>query len=76
MLPWNYELVILIDNTRSIELIGFFGGEAQSTSRQVSNWDQLNTLLSEAQFTTHQLVVRPDDEYHPECRKASKILSL
>jgi hypothetical protein len=72
MLPWNYELVILIDDTRNIELIGFFGGEAQSTSMQVSNWGELNALLSEAQFTTHQLVVRPDDEYHPECRKGIK----
>jgi len=72
MLPWNYELVILIDDTRNMELIGFFGGEAQSTSMQVSNWGELNALLSEAQFTTHQLVVRPDDEYHPECRKGIK----
>ena len=72
MLPWNYELVILIDDTRNMELIGFFGGEAQSTSMQVSNWNELNALLSEAQFTTHQLVVRPDDEYHPECRKGIK----
>jgi hypothetical protein len=72
MLPWNYELVILIDDTRKIELIGFFGGKAQSTSRQVRSWDELNRLLSEAQFTTHQLVVRPDDEYHPECLKGIK----
>jgi Zn finger protein HypA/HybF involved in hydrogenase expression len=74
MLPWNYELVILIDDIRNLELIGFFGGQAQSASRQVSNWNELNELLSEAQFTTHQLVVRPDDEYHPECRKGIKDL--
>ena len=74
MLPWNYELVVLIDDIRKLEVIGFFGGQAQSTSRQVSSWDELNALLSEAQFTTHQLVVRPDDEYHPECRKGIKDL--
>jgi len=74
MLPWNYELVILIDDIRNLELIGFFGGQAQSTSRQVSNWNELIGLLSEAQFTTHQLVIRPDDEYHPECRKGIKDL--
>ena len=72
MLPWNYELVILIDDTRNLEIVGFFSGEAQSTSKQVSSWDELKMLLSEAQFTTHQLVVRPDDEYHPECRKGIK----
>jgi hypothetical protein len=74
MFPWNYELVVLIDDTRSIEIIGYFTGKAQSTSRPVSSWDELNALLSEAQFTTHQLVVRPDDEYHPECRKGIKDL--
>ena len=72
MLPWNYELVVLIDDIRKLEIIGFFGGQAQSASRQVSSWDELIALLSEAQFTTHQLVVRPDDEYHPECRKGIK----
>lgn len=72
MLPWNYELVVLIDDIRKLEIIGFFGGQAQSASRQVSSWDELITLLSEAQFTTHQLVIRPDDEYQPECRKGIK----
>jgi len=72
MIPWNYELVLLIDETRHLEIVGFFGGQAQSASRQVSSWDELNALLSEAQFTTHQLVVRPDDEYHPEFRKGIK----
>lgn len=74
MLPWNYELVILIDDTRSIEIIGYFTGKAQSTSKLVSSWDELNALLSEAQFSTHQLVVRPNDECHPEYRKGIKDL--
>ena len=72
LLPWNYELVILIDDRLKIELVGFFGGQAQSASWQVASWDELNALLLEAQFATHQLVVRPDDEYHPECRKGIK----
>lgn len=74
MLPWNYELVLLIDDIRNIEIIGFFGGQAQSASQLVSSWNELTALLSEAQFTTHQLVIRPDDEYHPECRKGIKDL--
>ena len=74
MLPWNYELVILIDDIRGIELIGFFGGVAQSASRKVSSWDALSAFLSEAQFTTHQLVVRPDDMHHPRIRKGIKDL--
>ena len=69
MLPWNYELVLLIDDIRNIEIMGFYGGEAQSVSKQVSSWDELTAFLSEAQFPNHQLVVRPDDEYHLEYRK-------
>ena len=69
LLPWNYELVILIDDTRNIEVTGVYGGEAQSASKQVSNWDELNAFLDDAQFPSHQLVIRPDDEYHLECRK-------
>ena len=69
LLPWNYELVILIDDIRKIEITGFYGGEAQSASKQVSDWDELNEFLSDAQFPCHQLVIRPDDEYHLQCRK-------
>ncbi len=72
MLPWNYELVLLIDDTRQIEIVGFFSGQAQSANGLVSSWDELNALLSEVQFASHQLVIRPDDEYHPECRKGIK----
>ena len=69
LLPWNYELVLMIDDTRDIEIVGFFGGEAQNASKQVSNWNELAAFLTEAQFSSHQLVIRPDDEYHIECRK-------
>jgi hypothetical protein len=74
MFSWNYELVILIDDHRDIEIVGFFGGLAQSASRQVSSWDEVNAFLSVARFNTHQLVIRPDDENHPESRKGVKDL--
>lgn len=69
LLPWNYELVLLIDDTRNLEITGFYGGEAQSASKQVSSWHELTAFLPEAQFPSHQLVIRPDDECHLECRK-------
>lgn len=31
--------------------------------------ESLTSFLSVAQFPAHHLVIRPDDEYHPECRK-------
>lgn len=69
MLPWNYELLVLIDDHRHLEMVGFFSGPAQSASKSVANWDELSAFLSPAQFPSHQLVIRPDDEYHPDCRK-------
>jgi len=69
LLPWNYELVLLVDDIRNIEIAGVFGGEAQSASKQVSSWAELTAFFAEAQFPTHQMVIRPDDEYHLECRK-------
>ena len=68
LLPWNYELVLLIDDIHNLEITGFYGGEAQSANKQVSSWDELTAFLSEAQFPNHHLVIRPDDEYHQEYR--------
>lgn len=69
LVPWNYELVILIDEVRKIEILGICSGPAQSAHKEVSSWDELIIFLSAANFPTHQLVVRPDDENHPICRK-------
>ena len=69
ILPWNYELVILIDDLRSIEIVGHSGGAAQSASKSISNFDEVEGFLEIANFPSHQLIVRPDDEYHPEFKK-------
>ena len=69
MMPWNYELVMLVDDIRQLEIVGYFGGQAQSASKQVRSWEELNVFLRQAQFPSHHLVVRPDDQYHPQCRK-------
>ena len=69
LLPWNYELVLLIDDTRNIEITGFSGSPAVSASKKASNWNEVEIFLPTSLFPSHQLVIRPDDEYHPECIK-------
>jgi hypothetical protein len=69
ILPWNYELLILIDDTRQIEVTGLATGQAQSAHRLVSSWDELVAFSVAAQFPSHHLVVRPDSEHHPDMRK-------
>jgi len=61
--------VVFIDDIRNIEIVGYFGGKSQSASKRVSSWDGLRAFLPEARFPSHQLVLPPDDEYHPECQK-------
>ena len=69
LIPWNYELVLLVDDIRNIEMTGFSGAPAQSASQLVTSWEELNDFLSVADFPSHQLVIRPDDEYSIVCRK-------
>ena len=76
LLPWNYEVILLIDDIHNIEITGLYGGEAQSASKLVSSWDELTAFLPEAQFPSHQLVVRPDNEYHLKCRKGISTIEM
>lgn len=69
VLAWNYEIVIFIDADRCLEIIGFASGQAQSAHQLVSNWDELKPFLITAQFPSHHVVVRPDNEHHSELRK-------
>lgn len=70
--PWNYEIVIFIDEIQDLEVVGHFGGPAQSASKTVSNWTEVEAFLGECKFPEHQLVIRPDDELHSECIKGIK----
>ena len=66
---WNYELVILVDEVRQLELHWVHSGECVAFSTSVTDWDQALTFASKAQFPSHHLVIRPDGADHPECRK-------
>jgi hypothetical protein len=69
MLPWNNELVILIDQQQQLEITGFSGAPAQNAHAYVSYWEELEKFTRTALFPSHQLVVKPTDEYHPKSIK-------
>lgn len=75
MTAWNNELVILIDQKHELEIIGFSGAPAQSDSSYVSHWEDLTKFADTALFPSHQLVIKPTDEYHPQSRKGIKDLA-
>lgn len=69
LFPWNYEVVIMIDDDRQLEIIGQFSGQAQSFSQQISSWEQLEACLPSAQFPGHLLTLRPENQHYPRCQK-------
>lgn len=69
MTSWNNELVILIDERHGLELTGFSGAPAQNEHIYTSHWEDLMKFADLALFPTHQLVIKPTDEYHPKSVK-------
>ena len=75
MLPWNNELIVLIDQTHDLEITGFSGAPAQSESAYISHWEDMKKFADSALFPSHYLVIQPTDEYHPKSQKGIKDLT-
>jgi hypothetical protein len=69
MLPWNRELLIWIDDRLGIEVIAHSAGKTNFSHRLVESWVEAQDFARSAGFPEHHLVVRPEDENHPELRK-------
>ncbi|MDI1276962.1 DUF6671 family protein [Methylobacter sp.] len=69
MLPINLELLIWIDDRLGIEVVASSAGKTNLSHRLVANWEEAKDFASSAGFPEHHLVVRPEDENHPEFRK-------
>lgn len=69
MLPWNVEILVWIDDALGIEVVGSAAGKAVFAHRQAYSLEQAEDFARSVQFPSHGLVVRPDDEHHPEFRK-------
>lgn len=69
ILPWNNELVILIDQKLQLEITGFAGAPAQNAHSYISHWEELEKFAQTALFPSHYLVIKPTDEHHPKSIK-------
>lgn len=69
LLPWNVELLVLVDRARGIEIVGRAQGGAQHLHERVRTPDDLAAFATRAGFPAHGLVVRPDGEDDPRIRK-------
>jgi hypothetical protein len=75
MMPWNNELLMLIDQKHQLEITGFSSGPAQNDNAYLSHWEELKKFADHALFPAHYLVIKPTDEYHPQSKKGIKELS-
>jgi len=75
ILPWNNELVLLIDQKHGLEIGGFSSAPAQSDHSYISRWEELKKFADGALFPSHYLVLKPTDEYHPQSKKGIKTLA-
>ena len=69
LLPWNNELVLLIDEENEIEISGFASNYAQSYSALISKAEDIDEHLRKAFFPSHQLVMRSDHADSNEFKK-------
>lgn len=69
LVPWNVEVVVLIDDQQGIEIVGVAEGPAVHAHREVGDWPAAMAFARDARFPEHQLVVRPDGPDDPRCEK-------
>lgn len=75
IMPWNNELIVLVDQQHQLEITGFSSGPAQNENGYISHWEELAKFADSALFPSHYLVVKPTDEYHPQSRKGIQDLA-
>lgn len=69
LLPWNLEMLVLVDRERDIVVVGTAQGPASFGHVRSDNWDAVAAFAHERGFPAQQLVVRPQGEDDPRIRK-------
>ncbi len=69
LLPWNVEMIVWIDDTLDIEVVGVASGVANFSHLLTSNWEEVETFARAAGFPDQCLAARPQDEDDLRIRK-------
>lgn len=69
LLPHNLELLLWIDEGLGIEVVATASGKTNFACKTVSDYAAAKIFADSAGFPQHYLIVRPDDEHHPQFRK-------
>lgn len=69
MFPWNVEMLVWIDDTLGIEVVGVASGTTSFSHVLTANWEEAETFARTAGFPEHGLVARPQHEDDARIRK-------
>lgn len=69
IMPWNTEVIVWVDATLGIEIVGIAQGPGGGLQRFIHNEDELRQFAIDANFPSHGLVLRPDREDDPRIHK-------
>lgn len=65
MLPWNQEILVLIDRTRDLELVAHAQGPAANRSTVCASTDEVQAFAEHFE-AGQRFVIRPDHDAHPD----------
>ena len=68
-LPWNLEMVVMVDRERDIVVVGTAQGPATFAHLESDDWGEVAGFATERGFPAQQLVVRPEGQDDPRIRK-------
>jgi len=69
VMPWDVEIVVFLDATLGLEIVGRAQGPARHLHRLVTDWPEVESFARQAGFPEHLLVVRPEGADDPRLRK-------
>ena len=69
LFSWNLEMILWIDDTLGIEVVGSASGATNFSHLLAAEWEEVERFGRQAGFPEHRLVVRPQGEEDPRCRK-------
>ncbi len=69
MFPWNVELLVWLDDSLGIEVMGMAQGAARSAHLQSGDWVEVEAFTARVDFPSHQLVLRPQSQDDPRIHK-------
>ena len=69
MFPWNVELLVWLDDTLGIAVVGMAQGAGRSAHLQSGDWEEVKTFAARVGFPSHRLVMRPHGQNDPRIQK-------